>query len=440
MVSKKLLSAAIAAAFISTPAFAVIDLDTDADAVKYAKEAVVDADYDAGFLTVAAAGTELQVDTVIGTGVTADNQVYVRFDLTNAKFVTPVVGADLSTSGTASSITVQQGGGAGQSFVIFQITAGVGDIAQTDSLSLALADLAVSTSAGVTVSYAAYDTPSAAVNQTAANRLASSSFANAITVANALTVDFDDSNVVADVSTDFQEFVTTGTTATLGTVEFVLDTDALLPTGTAVASLADVINDGAGESALALTGDLSFGDWTIGALDVDEDTGMVDVDGAVANTVYDVVVTVDGATTINPGAYSLATDFVGVTDAVFGPADASGSLGNITRNGTSIQVPYLTTFADYNQRIVLVNRSNKAAPYSISFTEEAGVTATAGVKATGSIPANETLILKATDVVTIAGSTRTAATITVTAQEANIDAATTMVNLSDKSTDTVNLQ
>lgn len=100
----------------------------------------------------------------------------------------------------------------------------------------------------------------------------------------------------------------------------------------------------------------------------------------------------------------------------------------------------MTTFADYNQRLVLVNRGTAAVPYSITFTEENGVTSAAGSAASGTLAAQETKIIKATDIVTLTGASRTAATIVVTAPSSTIDAATTSVNLADKSTDTVKLQ
>jgi hypothetical protein len=217
-----------------------------------------------------------------------------------------------------------------------------------------------------------------------------------------------------------------------------LNSSAFLVDGTAVNSLTDVISD----LDVVLSGDLSFGDWTIDGNDIDPDTGALldtDISDYDYNTEYDIEVTVDGETTINPGSYSAETDFTKITNSVYGVNNDSGDLGTISRNGTSIQVPYLTTFADYKQRLVLVNRSGKAAPYSIAFTSEAGVTTVAGSKATGSIPAGKTLVLPVSDVVTITGGSRTAATITVTAQESNIDAATTIVNTNGGGTDTVNL-
>lgn len=435
MVSKKLLSAAIAAAFISTPAFAAIDLADDSTALVFAKEAITTAT--AGFVTVDntnGAADLFYVDTVIGAGVSATNHIYLRFDLTNAKFEGAVDETMITVAGS-TDISVLQGGADGSTFVIFDIESG--GIAQGDAVELMLETLEISTSAPVTIRYRAFDDQSDAIQGKADEDLADVSLA-AISVANVLETNFTPDNAVADVATDFTEFVTDGTSTIIGTVEFALaNAGALLVDGTVVTTLDELIDDAG--SNVVLSGDLSFGDWDIDGLAIDPDTGALDTNtlADLGFGTYNVTVTVDGATTINPGAYSLATDYASLAGADFPVADKSGALGEITRNGTSIQVPYVTTYNEYNQRFVLVNRSNKPAPYSFSFTEEAGVTATAGTKATGTIPANETLIIPAVDVVTLAGKTRTAATITVTAQSANIDAATTTVDLTDGVTDTV---
>jgi hypothetical protein len=106
-------------------------------------------------------------------------------------------------------------------------------------------------------------------------------------------------------------------------------------------------------------------------------------------------------------------------------------------NGTTVQLPYLTTFADYNQRLVIVNRGTSDATYSVTFTSEATATATAGTAATGTVAAGTTSSIKVSDIVTMTGLTRTAATIVIVAPTANLSVATNQVNLSDGSTDTV---
>nr|WP_324257470.1 hypothetical protein [Cellvibrio fontiphilus] len=432
MVSKKLLSAAIAAAFLSTPAFAVIDLDADTGAVKFAKEAVVDANEDAGFLTVTSAANNLDVTTVIGTGVTEANQVYVRFDLANAKFTSQVVGGDLVTSGSALSVNVQQGGAAGQSYVIFQITADVGGIDQADTLELALAGLAVSTSAGVNVSYAAYDTPSSAVNQTAANRLASSTTAGAISVVNALTATFAAGDTAtAEVSADFTEFLGSSTSENLGTVTFAVDTTVLLPDSSTITALTDVVDDA---SDLVLAGDLSFGDFFLNGCAIDSATGsLADGEDCVVtdfdiNTTYTFSVEVDGDTTIVPGSYTATVDYVKLDTGLFNPMDYSGVVGNIARNGTSVKVPFVNVNPSFNQRIIIVNRSNVAVPLTISDViadaEATGFALTTAGQATIMLPANKQTVLKSSDLFQVAAgsaSNRGAATLNIAAPMSKVD-------------------
>lgn len=432
MVSKKLLSAAIAAAFISAPAFAVIDLDADTGAVKFAKEAVVDANEDGGFLSVTAAANNLDVTTVIGTGVTEANQVYVRFDLSNAKFATQVVGANLTTTGNALSITVQQGGAAGQSYVIFQITADTLDIDQADTLTLALADLAVSTSAAVNVTYAAYDTPSSAVNQTVANRLATSTTAGAISVVNALTAEFTPgTTATAEVSADFTEFLAASLSETLGSVTFAVDTAALLPDSSAITALTDVV---VSDSDLVLTGDLSFGDFTLDGCAIDSDTGSLEDGGDCVvtdfaiNTAYSFDVTVDGATTIVPGSYTATVDYVKLATGLFNPVDASGTVGNIDRNGTSVKVPFVNVNPAFNQKIIIINRGTNAVPLTISDliadVETTGFALTATGASTIMLPAGKQTVLDSADLFEVAegsASKKGAATLNIAAPMPKID-------------------
>ena len=67
-----------------------------------------------------------------------------------------------------------------------------------------------------------------------------------------------------------------------------------------------------------------------------------------------------------------------IVNAAFPPSGTTLELGYVMRDGTTVQIPYLTQFGDYNQRVVIVNRGT-AADYSFSFTnEEDGPTITPG--------------------------------------------------------------
>lgn len=139
-------------------------------------------------------------------------------------------------------------------------------------------------------------------------------------------------------------------------------------------------------------------------------------------------------------AYTLTlAHTMAVTDAEFERANDVLTMGRITRDGTSMYVPWLTTDDRYNQRIVLWNRSSRAAGYALTFTTEDGVTATAGADAAGTLAANSRTVLsmRNDDVVTLAGGNRTSATIMVVAPSGLVEASTVTLNRQDGSTDTV---
>ena len=137
--------------------------------------------------------------------------------------------------------------------------------------------------------------------------------------------------------------------------------------------------------------------------------------------------------------YMVTTAYAaGTMDAGWPPNPGEHALGRITHDGTTVHIPYLTTWENYNQRIVVSNRGPNPADYEITFRPEEGTTATPGMYATGTLDGESTMVLKATGVVTLEGGTRTAATFVAEAQSTQIDVATVMVNLTNGSTDTVN--
>ena len=136
-------------------------------------------------------------------------------------------------------------------------------------------------------------------------------------------------------------------------------------------------------------------------------------------------------------AYTAAVKYTKLANAMFPRADQTVTVGSIGRTGTTVQIPYLTTYEGYNQRLVLSNRGSAEAEYMIKFRPEAGVMATAGDAAEGMLPPGSTTILKATDVVELTGGSRTAATVTVVADSSMIDVSSVIVNRESRDTDTV---
>ena len=137
-------------------------------------------------------------------------------------------------------------------------------------------------------------------------------------------------------------------------------------------------------------------------------------------------------------AYMATAMYAGGPAAAFPPATGMHELGYIKRDGTTVELPYLTTFPDYNQRIVIRNRGGSMAAYRLRFMTEEGATATTGADAMGMLPANSVIYLSMLhgDVVTLEGTHRVAATLTVVSEPRHIDVLVSQTN--EGGTDTVN--
>ena len=131
-----------------------------------------------------------------------------------------------------------------------------------------------------------------------------------------------------------------------------------------------------------------------------------------------------------------------VLNAIFGgSAFAPGSveylLGAIARNGSTFQIPYLTVYPGYNQRIVIRNRGDSEAHYEMEFKSEDAISAVSLLEGDETIAADTTLMIKAVDVVETTGGYRTAATLTVEGEPENVDVSTVIVNMDGGGTDSV---
>ena len=130
---KTLLALAVTA--LSANAFAVDLNAANSDAINFASEIKLPA-----VLTDTAANN-LDVKVQLGFSATAGVKRYVRFDLTNAQFETPVIAGDLTEGGAvalADSIAV--GGTKGSTSVVIEITPAT-TLANNAVLTLALANI-----------------------------------------------------------------------------------------------------------------------------------------------------------------------------------------------------------------------------------------------------------------------------------------------------------
>lgn len=143
----------------------------------------------------------------------------------------------------------------------------------------------------------------------------------------------------------------------------------------------------------------------------------------------DIVITVDGSSVITDrnftGSAALAFAAPQYTDASF----SLGTTHEWTTNGTILNIPFVTISSGYNGKVQIMNTGATAAPYSTVFYTEAGIAATAGATATGTVPANGVVSIPVdSNFVTVAGTTpeggqnRVAFEMTIAAPSTNIQA------------------
>ncbi|MGS2719910.1 hypothetical protein [Paraglaciecola aestuariivivens] len=438
MLNKKLLAVAVATAFSTN----VLADDTLVDPVYPELEVASQSlTVTSGMYTL----TGQTVTTDLGFSIGNGTSKYVRYDLTNGEFNTIT-----SLAGGVNVTATLSAGGDGESFAIYEVAAGA-NLAQTHDLVLT-STFDLSSTAKATIKYTLYETAQDAVD--AGTGLATDS-GDLAEVSDGMTGTFATKvALTALVAEDFKQFTGPTYTGVMGAT----DTDDLITAGlvnsAGAAWTAANIDNAATE--VTFSGNFTFGTWTYGAdqwgYDADGDlvvvagTPTINTDGTVT---VDYVqgetldVTTGDATAADvalKGSYSAMLDGLSYTIGTAADFSATETIGSIVYDTTAIVVPYLTTFASYNQRLYIVNSGSQDASYTTSFVSEAGVTATAGTKATGVVPAGEMVTIKATDLVTLTGKTRTSATIEIEAELDNILATSQTVNLTNSGTDTTVLE
>lgn len=435
---------------------------------------------------VADDGGDLVVVTEIGAGFSVDQKIYVRFDLVNGVLAGDLANTALSSGAILGDVVISQGGDEDDSWVIF--TATVDEVLGIDQDAILQFDLdtvgvTVDDQNEVSIIYGLYESLSAAANaNTAVVELGPEP---AITFAQGIAVTFDATTVlagndaastpvtgalVAEVENDFLDFGADDAnggvheTVKVGELNFAAS-GAREPAGGAEGLDAyDISNiTVSGDFNLVLDTVADADDvYTLGnvfiqngrcqneanrvsaeieATSVTADTAVFDVDLQEFDPTggdFSICLTSFGENEILEATY--AATFDGVTlDTDDAPlTGATATLGSITRNGVVVQLPYLTDFEDYNQRIVIVNRNATDVEIAgITYLPETGTTVTDTMTADDmTIPANGMKVLLVRDILDTDGMTRTAATLSIVAKNGTIDVATQQVNLTDGTTDT----
>ena len=421
-------------------------------------------------------------------GATAGDIYVVAVSLNGMVFRT----APVLTGGDNTMWDVATGGAVGDKQVVYRLSAG-SISAATHFLSLS-AQFAVTSGGGSAVLSMTNQTlaslPIEDIDGTATHR------GNVIKVAPALKETATPVDLTAEVVSSFKKFTGGLNVGHVGSITVGVEGHLIatgLDAGTAVSNLEDILAtalvDNDPPSTIEFMGDFSFtekvyvhGDGDCGVPvppattsgDPDESVGGDDIritegeddDEMVTDTTKAVNVDTDSTDTTtvsathflcimvqgddvegddpmeapripDTDAYTVMGSYEDLENAAIGTKPMERMLGEINRDGTTVHIPYMTTYAGYNQRLVLSNRSTTDAPYEITFRPEADVMAEGSSMAEGMLMGNSTVTFRSTDLVTLTGGARTAATIILEAQPKNIDVTSVIVNVESRDTDTV---
>ena len=154
-----------------------------------------------------------------------------------------------------------------------------------------------------------------------------------------------------------------------------------------------------------------------------------DADATPARMLQNLCIEVDGETAIPAtGPFMVMSTYKGIDNAAFPPMAMTDELASITHDGTTVHIPFISLHEKFNQRLILRNRSSQDVTYSITFDPEMDTTATAGMMASGTVPAGELMVILASDIVMLDGKSRTAATLTAPVAKGMLDVATSIVS------------
>jgi|NOAtaT_6_FD_contig_123_57565_length_1610_multi_3_in_0_out_1_1 hypothetical protein len=119
-------------------------------------------------ITAPIALAAVTVQSQAGIGFSTGQQLFYRYDLTNATIATAaLVSANIANAGSAATYAVQSGGTVGSSTVIFSATAGAAPgTLVTDNVTLTLPNISITSSSTATITFRVFQSNSDAINGT----------------------------------------------------------------------------------------------------------------------------------------------------------------------------------------------------------------------------------------------------------------------------------
>ncbi len=416
--------------------------------LKYAEEALTTTDYNVdGNVVITDISDTLDLSFIAGFGLSSDFR-YIRIDITNGAFNTnfPMTGIK---SSVAFNSTLSSGGAIGDQYMIIEVSA-IPSLSPETVFTLENDSFIwFDTEEPLQVTYTLFDTATAAVNKAGflyrlENTLAiftnsiGSKYTRSFTHKVGFGQDFLRFNPTFRSPATFEVGDASESLASLGKVLFsqlILD-DVLFPSTSALIDdfrlLVPTIDSSA--DTAAISGDFSTARYF---LNEDDNCSGASVELAEYSNSRIILVSVDELVDFPVFCIAAESNEIAIQRSAYqidlGVGTEITPLGEVVYDAATIDLPYITDYSGYRQRILLVNHAGYDVRYFSEFTSEQDVTDNYDVNALakGVIPAGSTLKLNADDLVTISGGvpTRVSARILVDAKPKDISAAIQILSL-----------
>jgi len=423
--SMRLLAVA-AGAMAATAGFAAVTLGTTSTgSITYANELTY------SNASPMAGGSNLSLTTPLGFGMGPSAIRYLRLELTNATFAVAVGGGNVpSTANIFAGSSLAAGGAQGGSYVVYTVTAsGVGH-SPTESVSALLPSLAVtSTASPVTVTYTLFDNGlSAAATTVAANSMLYSATGTVAKFAAALKVTSTAApaaSAQATVASGYKSFLNSAASSTntgvIGSVAITTDAAVFARNGASQVGLTELLTAAGntmvagGDFTAAATSGVFLGDancGTLGTVATLTSTNTVATFALPANlasapfsAAANLCYKANGTSQIQSGSYTDNPTLIAASGAAI-VQPGTATIGAVSRDGTTLQVPFFQIPFGYKVRFVLTNTGGTDASYIATTTAGPGTVLTAGTIAgvvgtnavmTGTVPKGGQAVIENAD-------------------------------------------
>ncbi|NCP65652.1 MAG: hypothetical protein GW763_14035 [Paraglaciecola sp.] len=370
-----------------------------------------------GVLTINSAGDELNLRFKAGFGI-SNSERYIRLDLINGRFNQHFASTGIKAD-VAYDATLVGGGNSADTYLIVEVKAATPQGADTEFVLESNSYLWLDYRQPLYVKYTYYASAAAALNGGDFLYQITSPIAQSTnTIGTSFTRSFVHS---VEFSQDFKKFTSTfrapstfmlgdasANLAAVGKVQFdTLITQAVrLP---ATSALITVFSDLLPSMNTAARTATIKGDFSSVRAFLNQQDDCAGASYALAEYSQTNIVQVSIDELIDYPVFCLAAESKSLAikraayylDLGFGLA--ASLLGEVVYDTAAVDLPYITNYANYRQRIILINHAGYDVAYTTQFVAEEVVMGNfqANSKATGIIPAGSTLKLNSDELVTI---------------------------------------